>query len=271
MDQKMSKVEFSEIVNLFDPNLWDIGYLSASQMDRAGNTPIKAKFHQHDGYDLTSHLHNQSVNGIVLVRYSDKANNYNLYDESFDILKPKYGDRVIATYSNFKESALLAGIGHRAKNSLVYNRKFGFQSKICVFMFLDEIVNHENLKPSKELLDLCTDCNDCIKNCPVGAIHEDWIDAKKCDNFLGFGNHPTISSTKWFWYEKMNPDIPREVVESWDCWEKADTYEWGQGVDGYYELKGFYLYKDGKRLDGLPHCRECVSQPKCSKAPIFNS
>ena len=61
----MNKVEFSEIVSLFDPNIWDIGYLSAHQMDRAGNTPLKAKFHLHDGFDLTSHIHNTSLNGIV--------------------------------------------------------------------------------------------------------------------------------------------------------------------------------------------------------------
>ena len=130
---------------------------------RAGNTPLKAKFHLHDGFDLTSHIHNTSLNGIVVVRYTDEANNYDLYDESFEILKERFGDKIIPTYSNFKESALLSGTGHREKNSLVYNRKFGFQSKICVFMFVDEIVNHENLKPSKDLLDLCTDCDDCIR------------------------------------------------------------------------------------------------------------
>jgi len=136
-------------------------------------------------------------------------------------------------------------------------------------MFVDEIVNHENLKPSKDLLDLCTDCDDCIKNCPVGAIQEDWIDARKCDDFLGFGNHPTISSTKWFWYEKMNPDIPKEVIESWDSFEKAGNFEWGQGIDGLYESDGIHLWKDGEKI-GIPQCRECVCQPKCSKAPLYN-
>ncbi len=91
------EIEFSSIVELFDPNLWDIGYLSASQMDRAGNTPLKAKFHMHDGFDLTNHIHNTSLNGIVLVRYTDEANNYSLYDESSEILKAKFGDRVVAT------------------------------------------------------------------------------------------------------------------------------------------------------------------------------
>ena len=263
------KIEFSDIVSLFDSTQWDIGYLSPENMDRAGNTPIKAKFHYHGGFDLTSHIHNTSLNGIVLVRYTEEANNYSLYDESFKILENEFGDRIIPTYSNFKESALLSGIGCRAKNSLVYNRKFGFQSKICVFMFVDEIINHENLSPNNDLLDLCDGCDDCIKNCPVGAIKEDWIDARKCDNFVGFGNHSTISSTKWFWYEKMNPNISREEIESWDCYENAGKFEWGQGIDGYYESDGMNLYKDGKKIP-VPHCRECVCQPKCSKVPLYN-
>ena len=270
---KKKRVEFSEIVSLFDSNIWDVGYLSASQMDRAGNTPIKAKFHLHDGIDLTSHIHNTAVNGIVLVRHNDKSGDYRFYEESFEILRKKFNDRVVPTYSNFKESALLSGLGYRAKNSLIYNRKFGFQSKICVYMFVDEIVNHENLKPNEELLDLCNGCNDCIKNCPAGAIHENWVDARKCDNFIGFSNHPTIPSTKWFWYEKigkLNPTITKKMVRSWSCFEEAPAYYWGQGVDGYYEQnKVGDTEKDGEFIE-IPHCRECVCQPRCSKAPIYN-
>ena len=69
----MSKVEFSEIVSLFDPNKWDVGYLSGESMDRAGNTPIEAKYHYHGGFDLLNHIHNTAANGIVLVRHNDKS------------------------------------------------------------------------------------------------------------------------------------------------------------------------------------------------------
>lgn len=268
MEKKL--IEFSDIVSLFDPNEWDIGYLSAENMDRAGSTPIKSRYHYHGGFDLTTHIHNTALNGIVVFKYTEESNNYDLYEESFDILNEKYEGIVIPTYSNFKESALLSGLGYRAKNSLVYNRKFGFQCKICVFMIAGEIVNHENLNPNKTILGLCEGCDDCIKNCPVGAIHEDWVDARKCDNFIGFGNHPSITSIKWFWYEKMKPNIPKEEIEKWNCYENVPCFEWGQGVDGYYKLDGACLYKDNEKIS-IPHCRECVCQPRCSKAPILNS
>ena len=184
----MSKVEFSEIVSLFDPDKWDIGYLSASQMDRAGNTSLKAKFHLHHGFDLTNHIHNTSLNGIVVIRYTDEANNYNLYDESFEILEGKFGDRIILTYSNFKESALLSGTGHRAKNSLIYNRKFGFQSKICVYMFVDEIVNHENLKPNKHSRIEDEELQKTFKNLYAYNIKRNNDSEEKNDYFYRFRN-----------------------------------------------------------------------------------
>ena len=41
---------------------------------------------------------------------------------------------------------------------------------------------------------------------------------------------------KWFWYEKMKPNVSRETVESWNSFESLPKFEWGQGIDGYYEL-----------------------------------
>ena len=266
----MKTIDYSDIKKLFPSSDWDIAYLSSDNFERSGNTPLKAKFHV-SGYDLTNHIHNSVFNGIILARYTTEANNYGLYEESQKILETKFDkSKFVQTYLNFKEAALLSGIGSRAKNSLIYNRKFGFQCKFCCYMFSETILNYEHVEKSSPNLDLCEDCSDCIKNCPVGAIHEDWIDARKCDNFLGFGNHEKISSLKWFWYEKMKPDISREEVEKWDRYEIAPTFEWGEGIDGYYHADGHILKKDGVPIS-IPQCRECVSQPKCSKAPIFES
>ena len=60
------------------------------------------------------------------------------------------------------------------------------------------------------------------------------------------------------------------MVRSWSCFEEAPAYYWGQGVDGYYEQnKVGDTEKDGEFIE-IPHCRECVCQPRCSKAPIYN-
>lgn len=261
-------LDFDEIKSLFNADLWDIGFLSEENLKRSGSAPIKGVCHL-SGHDLTSQSHFTPFNGIILARYAEETNDYSLYEESLSILKSKYSKDIFAqVYINFKEAALLSGIGSRAKNSLVYNRKFGFQCKFCAYVFSSNIKNYEVLSPSKGLLNLCEGCDDCIKNCPVGAIHEDWIDAQKCDDFISLGNHPTIPSIKWFWYEKMKPDIPRSTVESWTQHYEAPEFKWGQGIDGYYELDDTYLKKDGAAVVSIPHCKECLCQPKCSKAPI---
>ena len=265
-------IEFSKIKSLFDPEIWDVAYLSEENIDRISNYPIKIKTHLR-GYDLTEqNLHKTIRNGIILAKHSVDSNDYAIYDDSFEILSREFPEnKFVQTYLNFKEAALLAGFGYRAKNSLVYNRKFGFQCKLSAYMFAPEIINPEVLKPTnKELLNLCEGCFDCINNCPVKAIHEDWVDAKKCDNFIGVGNHPKIPSVKWFWYEKMNPNVSRETVESWNSFESLPKFEWGQGVDGYYESCEDGLKKDGKPIP-IPHCNECQLQPRCSKAPINKS
>lgn len=263
-----SEINFDQIKTLFDSNLWDVGYLSDEVLKRSANTPIKGVCHL-SGHNLTNSPHFVAYNGIILARYAKETNDYSLYEESFSILKNKFPDNIFdQVYVNFKEAALLSGIGDRAKNSLVYNRKFGFQCKFCAYIFLPKITNYEKLNPSKKLLNLCEGCNDCIKNCPVGAIQEDWIDAQKCDDFISLGNHPTIPSVKWYWYEKMKPNISRDIVESWKSFHDAPTFEWGEGIDGYYKLTDSFLTKDGIPV-AVPHCKECISQPKCSKLPLL--
>ena len=254
-------IDFSEIRDLFDPTLWDIGYLDESGFSRASASPVKIKFHL-SGYDATNNIYSHTFNGIVLAKHIETTNDYSFYREAEEILSKKFdSSNFVLTYTNFKEAALLSGIGSRAKNSLIYNRKFGFQCKMCTFMFTSNILNPPDTKPSTDILDLCVGCDDCINNCPAKAIHEDWIDAKACDNHIA-------NDMKWFWYEKMRPDVPVSVVESWKDWASTPELLWGQGVDGFYEKKGYQLYKDGVPTS-IPHCKQCTLQPKCSKVPCL--
>lgn len=267
----MNKIDFNHFKSLFPEDQWDIGYFSPDSFMKVLNFPIK--FPQNlFGRPLTDLVNNGFDNGIILFRKTDPemVADYSFYEESEKIIENGISSPFVGVYLNFKEAAIISGLAKRAKNSLVYNRKFGFQCKIFCYMFQEEIVNYEVHEEDRTLLDLCEGCNDCIKNCPVNAIHETWIDAQKCYDFLGFGNHPTIPSAKWFWYEKMRPNIPREVVESWTTWGTTPKLEWGQGIDGFYESDSEgNLYKDGK-LQSRPICNECQQQPKCSKAPIDN-
>ena len=268
------RIDFNEIKNLFDSKEWDIAYVSAENFEKGGHKPIKYPEHLR-GVNWVQNPDAIAYNGVILARYSEESNNYGLYDESNDILDKEYKHDYAQVYVNFKEVALLSGFAHRAKNSLVYNRKFGFQCKLCTYMFIPPIVNYEELEPTTQLLDLCEGCDDCIRNCPVGAIHEDRIDMDKCASFLVCGNHPTIPSKKWFWYEKMRPNYTREEIESLQQQDHHifnDPKAWGKGIDGFYEMSvdGVTLKKDGVVI-GWPHCKECQKQPRCSKAPCFSS
>lgn len=261
-------IDFNEIKELFPEDIWDMGVLSGINYRKVINKPVKALCH-FKGELVTNRIHSPETieNAIVFARASDVGSNYSLYLEAEDLLKPYIDSGVCEQiYTNFKEAAIMSGVGVRAKNSLVYNEKFGFQCKLCAFTFYDEIVNVPDKKIDQGLLDLCDGCDDCIVNCPANAIHEDFIDSRSCDVFVGLGNHPTISSVKWFWYEKMNPPIPEDVVASWDKMEDyAEHIKWS----GRYEMTPNGLTEDGKVID-IPHCRECQKQPRCSKRPIDN-
>ena len=109
-------------------------------------------------------------------------------------------------------------------------------------------------------MDLCDGCDDCIVNCPAAAIFEDRIDHIKCDNYIA-------QDIKWFWYEKMRPNISKEEVGLLET-THISNYGWGKGVDGFYEVDGYKLKKDGIVIE-IPHCRECQKQPRCSKSPYL--
>lgn len=262
-------IDFNDIKKLFPFNEWDIGILNGVHYKKVLNRPVKATCH-FKGEMMTNRLQApyQSNNTIIFARSSEVAGDYSLYEEANNYLK-EYIDsgKCVQVYLNFKEAAIYSGLGVRAKNSLIYNKKFGFQCKLCAFTFLEDIVNYPNPIINEGLLNLCEGCNDCIVNCPAKAIYEDFIDGNACDTFVGVGNSDEQMSIKWFWYELIKPDIPREIVESWKTLEDFQkNIIWSNG----YEMTPNGLIKDGKVID-MPLCRLCQQQPKCSKKPIDGS
>ena len=259
-------INYHEIVSLFSEDKWDLGILKDTPYKKVLNKPVKAACHFR-GEMMTNRLQApyQSNNTIILARASEVAADYSLYEEANQILKKYIDDnKCIQIYLNFKEAAIYSGIGVRAKNSLIYNKKFGFQCKLCAFTFLDEIVNYPEPQINEDLLDICDGCTDCITNCPAKAIYEDFIDGNACDTFVGVGNSDKQISIKWFWYELVKPDIPRKIVESWTTLEDFNSnIVWANG----YEMTPNGLMKDGKVIE-MPLCRLCQEQPRCSKRPI---
>ena len=266
-------INFQNLKSIFD-NEWDVGVLTEDFYDECLNSPIKTVTHLYGSNLTTNPITSFISNGeqeiksfLVLAKKSTNPNDYSLYEKSNELLKNS-GYNFHPVYLNYKKALVLSGMGVIAKNSLVYNRKFGFQCKICMYAIeTGNFYNLDDVKIDRTMLDLCDGCYDCIKNCPVNAIHETYIDAKKCDDYIGFGNDKDISSMKWNWWEhigKYSSQYTEEDVRSWSSY-KDMNFIW----EGEYKSTEGIIYKNNIPID-LKHCRKCQEQPRCSKMPINN-
>ena len=278
-------LNMKEVKGWFDSDKWDIGYLTKEQLKICSLTPIKAQYQHAQGWNFTNDIFFNWVgicNGIVLIRHSSISMDYLLYEEATEILNEnglKEETDWAHVYTNFKEALILSGRGVRARNSLVYNYRFGFDSKVCVIGFMEMIQNPPNIKRvagnnfKDEFWHKCIGCDACREVCPVGAIHNnediDWLDSAACDTFLGFSDHPIIPSFKKYWHENVRPDVPKELVDQ--VTDEYDNAKMGDGekpfvdwnANGYNWDEGI-ARKDGKEIP-IPICRECQVQAPCSK------
>jgi len=269
----MSTISFNQIQNLFDSEYWDVGFLSAEAINQCMNNPIKFKAHP-VGIDFTNKLHPPSkiTNGIVLAKYGYSWD-YILYEEAALILATTQLKHWNLIYTNYKMAAILGGIGVRARNSLVYNYKFGFDCHYVAIMFEDDIVDvPDHFRVNQTLWHRCKDCDDCIRACPAGAIHGTkepyWLDASACENVIGFGSEhrPDIPSIKDFWHKNVSPDTSDEEIKQLKTVEDAKKkfgkagFPWGNG----YTYDGHNLKKNGHPV-AVEFCKECIAQPRCSK------
>jgi ferredoxin len=266
-------INFQEVVDLFPKDDWDVGLLMGENYYECINFPIKLATHSY-GVDITnpitavpkSYETFEEINSfVILIGKTEKSNDYSLYEESKKILEKKFICDPV--YLNFKKAAVLSGLGSIAKNSLLFNRKFGFQCKICAYNIgSGQYYNYEIPEINRNILDLCDGCNDCIVNCPAGAIHETWVDSRKCDTYIGLSNSDKHTSIKWFWWEKCGKyqgKYTEQDLKNWSTFEDFDI-KW----ESPFTNKDGILKKNGIVMD-IPHCRECQKQPKCSKMPYI--
>lgn len=264
----MNTISFKKIKKLFPKKTWDVGVISAEDLKQCSNFPIKVHFH-HTGRDYVTGtgIHfGRFTNCIVLVCKGDTWD-YSFYKEAARILKDNNITRAFPVYTNFKEAAILAGVGVRARNSLIYTYKFGFDAHICAFGFMDEIIDiPTNKRKNFKMWRRCKGCDDCAKACPAGAIHNEsepyWMDSTACENFIHYSDHPNVPSVKKFWRLHVYPEISEEQARK--IKSPADI-PGGMNFDrNGYRWDGNTTYKDGVPIT-VPVCRECTSQPRCSK------
>ncbi|MDC1069010.1 tRNA epoxyqueuosine(34) reductase QueG [Candidatus Kapabacteria bacterium] len=98
-----------------------------------------------------------------------------------------------------RDWAVISGIGARAKNSLILNKKLGS------FFFLSTMLVDQEIEADSPVLDMCGKCTKCIKACPTGAITEPYIvDSRKCISYW------TI--------EYRGETLPKNITENQNKW-----------------------------------------------------
>lgn len=166
---------------------------------------------------------------------------------------------------NKKMSVITAGLGQYGKNQLVYTKKFGFQHNIWTFGIKNSVINLPiRNTPNYHYADMCTNCNECIKNCPAHAIHGDeypgWLDRLRCVQFYHYGDHPYITSVKYEVNKWLNHPYSKEQLEQ------------VHNINDFEKLFGFTL--DGEtavEINNQPFittqqfCCECLNQIPCRK------
>lgn len=126
-------------------------------------------------YAITYNVVNQELNRIAfrVARF--------LQDKGYRALQvpasPPYDvERNMGDLSH-RHAGQLAGIGVFGKNSLLLSTKFGPRIRLV------SVITDAPLKADTPLnIDLCNDCDKCLRACPVGALKgERIVDKPKCD------------------------------------------------------------------------------------------
>ena len=165
-------MDFEKLKSQFGEE-WDVGILTNKHLKISANSPIKFPTQPYGmDYNMnTAPVFDDIPNALVLVKYSNVSLDYSLYVDAEEILKkikplPEEVEIEASTpwfpiYINFKMAMVLAGLGVRAMNSLVYSYKFAFDCKVCVYAWREEITKYDIKKPNLGVLKYCKGCNDC--------------------------------------------------------------------------------------------------------------
>ena len=278
----MNEISFKYLESLFDPECWHVGMITKEQLLEVSLMPIKYKLHIY-GADFTNSVHFRGLTNCLVLSNAGHNWDYTHYNQAEEIMQKSPYDHWFPVYTNFKEAALRAGLGVRARNSLIYDYKFGFDVHFTAIAIKDTIIDiPTSRRHNTKMWNRCVGCDDCMIKCPVGAIRNkdkvDWLNSSDCDHMIGFGtpDNKDIPSIKDFWHKNLYPEIPQEIIDK--VYNEEDMEKYVSEDYGYSLTKDFqfnwnrngYTYdgqvirKDGDAVN-VPFCRECTSQPRCSK------
>jgi ferredoxin len=251
-------LDFNDLLKDFPQDIWDIGWLDKTDLENLANAPIKID------YNAVFHVEDNHI-GIVFIKHTPRYD-YGMDFETEDWFNNK---GVFANQRSIheKKAAVLAGLGQQGRNTVFHSYKFGFDVHIKTYILHQtKVINlPKRRKPNFDFLPQCEGCEDCAKACPVGAIHNEhnnniWVDFHKCMFFCHYGNHPTIPSIKYGWRDLNHPEISNEELEKIHTPSEMNE---AFGISDFESV--IHLPDGGLQFVNYPVCRECVSQPKCSK------
>lgn len=262
----MTTISFKLIKEQFDTNLYHIGYLTYNDLIKLMNFPIKLK-PTCSPITRDNIYYNKNCTGLLVIKHTLD------YDYSVDkdvtniLLNLKHDISFISKidYLPLKMAQILAGTGQYGKNQVIYDYKFGFETHVSLAIINNPIKDlPERNPPNWELLPQCKNCNDCEKACPVQAMHNNdkppWIDWVACNMFNRYGDHANIPSMKWGWGKYiLNPPLSDEQIL------QIQTDKDLKNLTGYDIIPSQIEIDNEMKYIQYPICRECTSQPKCSK------
>ena len=127
-------------------------------------------------------------------------------DKPVEIFKhnPETGKRFRQTrtlgFLSLKHAAISCGLGEIGRNNLLLTPEFGPHQRLCA------IVTEAPLEAdSRRELDLCKNCERCVKACPPMALKADRYDVDPCFAYWssGFKRLPPVKFWEWPGYIRM--------------------------------------------------------------------
>ena len=268
-----TEISYKDLENLFDPKSWHVGVLTKEQLLEVSLMPIKFNMHPY-GVNFTNDIFFRGLTNCLVLANAGHNWDYTHYNQAEEIMANSPYNFWFPIYTNYKEAALRSGLGVRARNSLIYDYKFGFDVHYTVMGINNTIIDvPTNRRHNTRIWNRCIGCDDCMVKCPVGAIRNKdkvpWINSTECDRMIGYGNpdNKDIPSIKDFWHKNVYPEIPQEVINKVHNYDDLLEHTGKDGMSwdrNGYTFDGQVVRHNNEPVN-VPFCRECTSQPTCSK------
>ena len=148
LGQIEEEISFKDLESLFDPETWHVGVITQEQLHPTG-------------VDFTGYLHYKGLTNCLVLSNAGHHWDYTHYDKAEEIMYNSPYDHWFPIYTNYKEAALRAGLGVRARNSLIYDYKFGFDVHFTVIGINHTIIDiPTSRRHNTKIWNRCVGCDD---------------------------------------------------------------------------------------------------------------